>query len=172
VGPSTGYFRRARPQRIDVIVTVDVLFVRAAKHATSTIPIVSAGNTGLVEHGLVASLSRPGGNITGLEDQMTPDLGAKTVQLFGEALPGARRFAMLAGPRWASWVGEVRRLVEPTGVRLVAIGDETEGGLRAAFRTLRRGRPDGLIIVILPLALFISPIAAGLPTLQQTIGFH
>jgi putative ABC transport system substrate-binding protein len=62
---------------VDVIVTGDTVSVQAAKHATTTIPIVAGGAGDLVGSGLVASLARPGGNITGLTD-ISPKLGCRT----------------------------------------------------------------------------------------------
>jgi putative ABC transport system substrate-binding protein len=79
---------------VDVIVTVGTLAPLAAKRATSTIPIVMAAAGDPVGSGLVASLARPGGNVTGLSG-MEPDLGGKRLELLKEVVPGISRVAIL-----------------------------------------------------------------------------
>ena len=81
---------------MDIIVTVGTPPVRAAKNATATIPIVMAGSTDPVERGLVASLARPGGNITGVARvPVTINLFDKGLQLLKEAAPNISRVAVL-----------------------------------------------------------------------------
>jgi putative ABC transport system substrate-binding protein len=80
--------------KVDVIVTGGVA-VPAAKQATLTIPIVFAVDNDPVATGLVASLARPGGNVTGLSVQ-SPDLASKRLELLREVFPGLRRLAILA----------------------------------------------------------------------------
>ena len=80
--------------KVDVIVTAGVA-VSAAKQATSIIPIVFAVANDPLGAGLVASLSRPGGNVTGLSNQAS-DLGAKRLELLREVVPGLRRLAIMA----------------------------------------------------------------------------
>ena len=80
--------------RFDVIVTVGTLATRAVKQASSTIPIVVAGAGDLVGEGLVASLARPGGNVTG-STNIDPDLSAKRLELLKESLPKLSRVAVL-----------------------------------------------------------------------------
>src|SRR5262245_58221727 len=82
-------------RKVDVIVTSATAEIVAAKQATSVIPIVFAGAGDPVGTGLVASLSRPGGNVTGLSIQQT-DVAAKRLELLREAVPGLRRLAILA----------------------------------------------------------------------------
>jgi len=84
--------------KVDVIVTTGgTPPARAAKHSTSTIPIVMTGVGDAVGSGLVASLARPGGNITGLSDAV-PELLAKRLELLKEAIPRAERVAVLVNP--------------------------------------------------------------------------
>src|SRR5438445_6766301 len=84
--------------KVDVIVTTGgTPPARAAKHATSTIPIVMTGVGDAVGSGLVASLARPGGNITGLSDAV-PELLAQRLELLKEAIPRAERVAVLVNP--------------------------------------------------------------------------
>jgi putative ABC transport system substrate-binding protein len=82
--------------RVDVIVAIAHAAVRAAKNATSTIPIVMFTNTDPVSTGIIASLARPGGNVTGVLIAPEGALAAKKLELLKEAVPGARRIAVLA----------------------------------------------------------------------------
>ncbi len=80
--------------KVDVIVTAGIPPALAAKRATTTIPIVVAGASDLVGAGLVASLARPGGNLTGT-DSLTPELSGKLLELLKEILPRLSRMAAL-----------------------------------------------------------------------------
>ena len=82
---------------VDVIVAPSVVASQAAKQATKTIPIVFAGVADPVADGLVASLARPGGNVTGLSN-LAPELVAKRLELLKEAVPGVSRVAILWQP--------------------------------------------------------------------------
>ena len=82
---------------VDVLVTAGSLAARAAQHATSTIPIVFAHVGDPVGYGLVASLARPGGNLTGIS-VMGIELGGKQLELLKEAVPGVARVAVLRNP--------------------------------------------------------------------------
>jgi putative ABC transport system substrate-binding protein len=97
--------------QVDVIVTGGIGRTRAARNATSTIPIVEASGVGdLVESGLAASLARPGGNVTGLT-LSSPEIAGKRVELLTEAVPGSSRVAAL----WNAPQGAARcpRLIAP-----------------------------------------------------------
>ena len=83
--------------KVDVLVTAGTPGALAAKQATTTIPIVMAGIGDAVGSGVVASLARPGGNITGSTDSV-PELMAKLLELLKEIMPRARRVAVLANP--------------------------------------------------------------------------
>ena len=83
--------------RVNVIVTIGTPATRAAKNATETIPIVFARVGDPVGFGLVRSLARPAGNLTGVTN-LTVDLGAKRLELLREALPGIRRVGVLWDP--------------------------------------------------------------------------
>ncbi len=112
---------------VDVIVTPQAPAVRIAKKATATIPIVMAAVADPVGAGLIPSLARPGGNLTGLS-VLTNDLAAKRLQLLRELVPGAARIAVLA---W-DIIGRDPASKErgPTG----AFVAETEAAGRAAGR--------------------------------------
>ncbi|MBI4610095.1 MAG: ABC transporter substrate-binding protein [Candidatus Rokubacteria bacterium] len=83
--------------RVDILVPMGPAALRAAKRATNTIPIVMAGTADPVGIGLVASLARPGGNITGLTS-LGPELAGKRLELLKEVLPGLRRIAVFWDP--------------------------------------------------------------------------
>jgi putative tryptophan/tyrosine transport system substrate-binding protein len=101
--------------KVDVIVTYATPPVVAAKQATAVIPIVSAVMGDPVGTGLVASLARPGGNVTGLS-VLTPDLAGKRLELLREVVPGLRRLAFLGNignPITALEMSEVRTAIVP-----------------------------------------------------------
>jgi putative ABC transport system substrate-binding protein len=80
---------------VDIIVTIGTPTVAAAKSATATIPIVMAGSADPVEHGLVASLGHPGGNITGVTHSPGPEFAGKGLELLKEVAPSISRVAIL-----------------------------------------------------------------------------
>jgi putative tryptophan/tyrosine transport system substrate-binding protein len=95
---------------VDVLITAGTPGIVAAKQATTTIPIVMAGSGDAVATGLVASLARPGGNVTGLTDAV-PELMAKWLELLKEAVPRTQRVAVLVNPDNPT-VGPDRRATE------------------------------------------------------------
>ena len=104
--------------KVDVIVTASTATVQAAKHATSVIPVVFALESDPVGNELVASLARPGGNITGMSLQQT-DLAAKRLGLMREIMPNLRRLAIVANPaaRGANVeMGEVQTMARALGL--------------------------------------------------------
>src|SRR5262245_8351182 len=114
----------------------------AAKPATSTIPIVFSIGPDPVEIGLVASLNRPGGNVTGFSS-LNAELGAKRLGLLHELLPSAQRFAVLVNPSNRN-AGPLTRDAQATGSaigRLIEIfAANTNGEIDAAFASLLRNR--------------------------------
>ena len=110
-------------RRVALIVTLDtVAAARAAKAATTEIPIVFALGTDPVQAGLVASLNRPGGNITGIST-MNLDLGSKWIGLLHELLPAAKRFAVLVN---IENVDSARSIITQTQEAALALGTQTE----------------------------------------------
>jgi len=110
-------------RRVALIVTLDtVAAARAAKAATTEIPIVFALGTDPVKAGLVASLNRPGGNITGIST-MNLDLGSKWIGLLHELLPAAKRFAVLVNIENAD---SARSIITQTQEAALALGTQTE----------------------------------------------
>ena len=123
--------------------------VRAAQLATRTMPIVTTGVNDPVGTGLVASLARPGGNTTGLSTQ-GEDTNAKFVEFVREALPRAKRIALLINPGNPSnlKLGEqVRVAALKSGIETHAFEAATSAALEAAFAAIVKQRPDALVVV-------------------------
>lgn len=119
-------------QKVDVIFTAGTLAALAAKRATDTIPIVAATMADPVADGLVASLARPGGNVTG-NTFIGPELGPKRLQLLKEAVPAATRFAALQHPKVYS---------ERTMHDMVSELEEKARGLSTDFQVFDARRPE------------------------------
>jgi len=125
--------------KVDVIVTYATPPVVAAKQATADIPIVSAVMGDPVGTGLVASLARPGGNVTGLS-VLTPDLAGKRLELLREVVPGLRRLAFLGNvgnPITALEMGEVQTAARMLGLHLVTLEIRRSEDIVPAFETLK-----------------------------------
>jgi putative ABC transport system substrate-binding protein len=160
--------------KVDVILAGGTEAAVAAKHATSVIPIVfpSAGDP--IGSGLVASLARPGGNVTGLSN-LGSDLAAKRLGLLREVLPGFRRLAVLAN---AAYSGGVTEMVEidaaarTLGLEIVAFPIRRVEDIAPAFEALK-GRAEALYVVGDPLAnthrlrITTFAVAARLPTMHS-----
>lgn len=135
----------------DVIVTVGDDMTRKARETTATIPIVMAHSTAPVEAGLVRSLARPGGNVTGVAANPSPQLEAKRLQLLIEAVPGVTRVAFLGlRSEWDDRLGlSVRAAAPALGVQLV-FAESSPDGYAAAFAALAGDRPDALFVSTSP----------------------
>jgi putative ABC transport system substrate-binding protein len=137
-------------RKVDVIVSTGG-FPRAlaAKSATSTIPIVFIGGGDPVEGGLVASLARPGGNLTGFT-LLVVELNPKRLELLSELVPQARVIALLVNPNSADADARITRHVQGAarskGLQLSILKASTEGEIDAAFATLRQLHADGLVV--------------------------
>jgi putative ABC transport system substrate-binding protein len=135
-------------QRVDVIVTIGTPAGFAAKQATATIPIVLGANSDPVGVGLVASLARPGGNITG-NSLMAPELSAKRLDMLHRLDPGISRFAILwdsSNPGMAHRVRETEVAADQSHVLLHTVGPRNLEELDAAFTDLLTQRPDALLV--------------------------
>jgi putative ABC transport system substrate-binding protein len=137
--------------KVDLIVTSGPQAIRAAKEATSTIPIVMGRMDDVVEHGLVTSLARPGGNITGLSFQ-TGELSGKWLDLLKEVRPKMSRVAVL----WdtSSTAGQLRTVEESARSIDVQVDVSKVVGssdLDAGFEGTRKQRAEGLIILASPI---------------------
>jgi ABC-type uncharacterized transport system substrate-binding protein len=138
---------------VDVIVAIGTLGPLAAKRATSTIPIVMTGAGDPLGSGLVASLARPGGNVTGMS-LMAPDLGGKRLELLKELLPRLARVAVLwnaANPYPAIVFKETQAAGLTLRIEVQSLEVRSPDDFDSAFETARRQRPDALISVEDPL---------------------
>src|SRR5262245_50660253 len=134
--------------KVDVIVTYGgYLADQAAKNATTTIPIVMGGVSDAVELGFVASLSRPGGNITGIS-VLAPELSGKLLELAKEAIPKASRVAVLAysGRNWELYFKQIDGAAQSLGVQLLAFRVRAPDEIESAFDTARNKHADALLI--------------------------
>jgi putative ABC transport system substrate-binding protein len=132
-----------------VMIMVAIPSVRAAQRATRTVPIVFVSTTDPVGSGLVASLAQPGGNTTGISNQ-AEDAVTKYVDLLREALPQARRIAVLLNPANPGNVAQYQRLrgfAPEFGMTLEAFEARTPEELDAAFQAIARYRPDVLLMI-------------------------
>jgi putative tryptophan/tyrosine transport system substrate-binding protein len=110
----------------------------AAKAATTTVPIVFATGDDPVRNGLVTSLNRPGGNVTGISF-ITAQLGAKQLGLLREVRPGAARIAVLVDPKFPTterFVSEVRAAASAVGQQLIVLDVSSDREIETAFTTL------------------------------------
>ena len=135
--------------KVDVIVAPAGSAALAAKNATSSIPIVMIFASDPVEMGLVASLRRPGGNITGTTFTPGPEIFGKQLQILKEAVPHASRVAVLSNPADPSFALQVRQ-VEATarslGIRLQHVEARGPEEFDSAFAAMARERADALLV--------------------------
>lgn len=134
--------------KVDIIVTYAGLPPAAAKGATSTIPIVTAATADPVGQGLVASLARPGGNLTGIS-MLSTDLTGKRVQLLREFVPKATRVAVLAmkgTPATPLLLAQMRTVTQQMGLTLIVQEVNEPGALAGAFATMQRAGAQLLIV--------------------------
>jgi putative ABC transport system substrate-binding protein len=137
--------------KVDIIVVAGGTgIIRAAKNATKTIPIVMVGSAAdPVEAGLIESLARPGGNVTGLSN-LSRELGGKRLELLKEAVPKANRVAVLHNPASPTIVLEVKEdlpvAARALGLTLVSWEARDADGLEKVFAAITKERPDGLYV--------------------------
>jgi putative ABC transport system substrate-binding protein len=140
--------------KVELIVAVAPPAIHAARKATATIPIVMAfSGDDPVRSGFVASLAKPGGNITGLTI-LAPDLSAKRLELIREIVPTIGKVAVLANPSTQTSLEQlenVRAVARTLGVQIRAEQATTPGELEAAFGALARERPQMLLVLSDPL---------------------
>jgi putative tryptophan/tyrosine transport system substrate-binding protein len=133
---------------VEVIVTTGTPAARAAKRATDTIPIVMVGTTDPVGQGLVASLNRPGGNVTGLT-LLSSDLSAKQLELLREAVPQASRIAMIweAGNEGTAIAARnAESAAQALGISLQSLAVRGIDDFDGAFASMVHDRAAALIV--------------------------
>jgi ABC-type uncharacterized transport system substrate-binding protein len=159
--------------KVNVILTHNTPPLVAAKQATSSIPIVFATAGDPVGIGVVASLARPGGNVTGLSGQQT-DVVGKRLELLREVVPGLRRLAILASdsPYSVLDIGEVQRAARTLAVEVATFEIRRTEDIAPAFETLKGGT-DALYVISDPVTVGnrvrINTLALGarLPTMHS-----
>jgi putative ABC transport system substrate-binding protein len=162
-------------RKVDVIVTSATEAIVAAKQATSVIPIVFAAAGDPVGTGLVASLARPGGNVTGLSIQQT-DVAAKRLELLREVVPGLQRLAIWANagsPSNVVEMAEVAATARTLGLEVATPEIRRAEDIAFVFEALK-GRAEALYVCADPLAttnrtrINILAVGARLPTMHGT----
>jgi putative ABC transport system substrate-binding protein len=162
-------------RKMDLIVTRGSLFTGAAKAATSSIPIVFAAHADPVGSGHVASLARPGGNITGLAILQT-EVGSKGLELLRSVVPAVTRIAVLWHPGTPSAVPGLKALEEPARMlrlELQPVGARSAAELEGAFAAMARARAQAVLVLATPIffgerqRLGELAIAHRLPTMFQ-----
>ena len=138
--------------KVDVIVTVGAA-VLAAKQATSVIPIVFAAANDPLGTGLLASLARPGGNVTGLSSSLGADLAGKRVELLREVVPGLRRLAIMSNAGYPAAVlelGEAESAARTLGLDVVRLEVRRAPDIAPTFDALK-GRAEALYVAADPI---------------------
>jgi putative ABC transport system substrate-binding protein len=164
--------------KVDLILAKSSIYVQPAKAATSSIPIVFVVHADPEGTGHVASLAKPGGNITGLANLQT-DLGPKGLELLSSAVPVAKRIAVLWSPDQPSHTPGLKALEEAGRrfrVQPQAVGARTRAELAGAFSAMARARVQA--VLVLASSLFIAErqriaelaITHRLPTMLQERG--
>jgi putative tryptophan/tyrosine transport system substrate-binding protein len=159
---------------VDVIVAVGTLGPLAAKRATTTIPIVMLSAGDPLGTGLVDSLARPGGNVTGMS-LMVPDLGGKRLELLKELLPRLSRVAVLwnaANPYPAIVFKETQAAGRTLGIEVHSLEVRGPDDLDGAFAAARQQHPDALISVEDPLTFTYRKRIADFAVAEQMPSFH
>ena len=135
--------------QVEVIVAWGAQAIRAAQHATRTIPIVMAGTADPVAAGFVASLARPSGNITGLSD-LSVELPGKRLELLKETVPQSARIAVLvdpAAPYHATKMSSLSVAAQALGVHLHVVELRRADELDSAFTTMTHAGTDALFVM-------------------------
>ncbi|HEV8339312.1 MAG TPA: ABC transporter substrate-binding protein [bacterium] len=134
--------------RMDLIVTRGSIYVQAARTATSSIPIVFTMHADPIRTGHVASLARPGGNVTGLTIVMT-DLDVKGLEMLAAAVPKLRRIAFLGNPDVPSYAPTLKALEEAArhlGLQLQTVTARTAADLERAFSAMARAQAQAVVV--------------------------
>jgi putative tryptophan/tyrosine transport system substrate-binding protein len=135
-------------RRVTAIVASAIVVARAAKAATTTVPIVFLAGGDPVATGLVASLNQPGANLTGIA-LFEGELVAKRLRLFREVIPDAARFGVLADPasvNTQSGIADLQAAAPALGLQLVIVNASTDGDLERAFATFSQQRVGAIMV--------------------------
>jgi putative tryptophan/tyrosine transport system substrate-binding protein len=132
-------------RRVAVIVAIGSIAARAAKAATATIPIVFGTGDDPVALGLVASLNRPGANITG-STSLASELAPKQLQLLRDLLPNAAQFGVLADPASPAIIADLQAAARALGVQLVVVNARTDSDLETAFAAFSQQHVGAVLV--------------------------
>ena len=141
--------------KVDIIVTGGSTSTRAAKEVTTTIPIVMAQDADPFGSGFVASLARPGGNITGLST-LAPEISGKRLELLKEIVPRLSRVAVLGTstqPGNAQQLKETELAAGAFGVKLQYLDVPSSKDIEIAFRAASKGRPEAVLVLASPVVV-------------------
>jgi putative ABC transport system substrate-binding protein len=136
--------------KVDVIVTGANPVIAAVKQATATIPVVMAVSRDPVGAGFIASVARPGGNITGLANDPTPEIVGKNLELLKEAVPGVLRVALLwnpVPPGAETYRNVVESAARKLGVAFQSVEVRGRNELEGAFAAMVRERANGVVVL-------------------------
>jgi ABC-type uncharacterized transport system substrate-binding protein len=154
--------------QVDVIVAAASAATQAAKDATASIPIVFVNAGDPVGQGFIQSLSHPGGNLTGIAFDASPDITAKQAQLIIEAVPKASRLAVLwnpTNPAMHSYFNALKTAAPALRVELQSLEVQEPNELERAFDAMTRERADGLLVLSDSFTTFhrarLAELAAG-----------
>jgi putative ABC transport system substrate-binding protein len=162
-------------QNVDIIATVSTTAAEAARRATSTIPIVAISLTDPVGRGLVESLARPGGNVTGLTLSVGLDLYSKSMELLKEAVPGLQMVALLVNPASAthtvvaSQIGAATQVLE---VRAGVFQTRRSEEIATAFDAIAQAHYGAVLVTADPLFFSEAAQIAKLALKYQLPSMH
>jgi putative ABC transport system substrate-binding protein len=141
--------------KLDVIAAYGNQTIEALRRATQTIPIVMIVAGDPVGAGLVTSLARPGGNVTGLSS-LSEGLSAKRLELLAQTVPGMTRVGVLMEPNsrnHATYLREIKTVGQRTGIAVLGLEARGRDEIERAFAALTKARAQGLIVLPTPVAL-------------------
>jgi len=138
---------------VDVIAAESFLASLYLKQATSTVPVVMVGGGDPVAGGLITSMARPGGNVTGLSYLVSPDIGSKRIQLLKEMLPKLSRVALLwyPNPPAVTAYMHIMSAAGPLGVEILSTEVRSIDDFKTAYEVIARQRPDALMAMTGPI---------------------
>src|SRR5262249_46944071 len=139
--------------KVDVVLTGGPIATRSAKQATATIPIVMAYDDDPVGSGFVASLARPGGNITGLST-LAPEISGKQLELLKEVVPKLSRVAVLGNaiqPGNPQALREINLAADAFGAQLQYLEIQAPKDIETAFHAASKGRADAILVMASPI---------------------
>jgi putative tryptophan/tyrosine transport system substrate-binding protein len=161
-------------QKFDIIVSAGPAVTRPTRQATATIPIVMAFDHDPVGAGFVASLARPGGNVTGLA-VLAPEISAKQLELLKEAVPGLVRVAVLGAssePGYAEVLKATQLAAQALRLQIDVLNVSRPEDFETAIQAAKTGRADALLVLTFPLTTFHRARIAELAIKSRLPAIH